>query len=89
MPMSTLDRVLAFAKKILALVNLRVINMTGKNYLKRKEEPIPMKLPKIYKNDGATSNILNILIQSLLVTFQKFLWLKKLFSAQTGHVFFR
>jgi hypothetical protein len=29
--------------------------MNGKNYLKRKEEPMPMKLPKTYKNERATS----------------------------------
>jgi hypothetical protein len=29
--------------------------VNGKNYLKEKEEPMPMKLPKTYKNEGATS----------------------------------
>ncbi len=52
---STLDSVLAFAKKIPPLVNLWVISMNGKNYLRKKEEPIPMKLPKTYKNEGETS----------------------------------
>jgi hypothetical protein len=51
----TLERGLTFAKKIPALVNLWVINMDGKVYLKRKEELVPMKLPKAYKNEGATS----------------------------------
>ncbi len=52
---STLDRVLGFAKQIPALVNLWVDNLNGKNYLKEKEEPMPMKLPNTYKNEGATS----------------------------------
>ncbi len=52
---STLDRVLGFAKKTPALVNLWVINMNGKNNLKKKEEPLPKKLHKTYKNEGATS----------------------------------
>jgi hypothetical protein len=52
---STLDRVLGFAKKIPELVNLWVDNVNGKNYLKEKEELMPMKLPKTYKNEGATS----------------------------------
>jgi hypothetical protein len=46
---------LAFAKKIPPLVILWVISMNGKNYLKKKEEPMPLKLPKTYKNEGATS----------------------------------
>ncbi len=49
---SPLDRVLGFAKKIPALVNLWVNNVNGKNYLKEKEEPLPMKLPKTHKNAG-------------------------------------
>jgi hypothetical protein len=55
---STLDRVLGFAKKIPALVNLWVINMNQYEWqkqLKKKEEPMPKKLPKPYKNEGATS----------------------------------
>ncbi len=52
---STLDSVLAFAKKIPPLVNLWVISMNGKNYLGKKEEPMPMKLSKSYKNEGAAS----------------------------------
>jgi hypothetical protein len=34
---------LGFAKKIPALVNLWVINMSGENYVKKKEEPMPIK----------------------------------------------
>jgi hypothetical protein len=53
---STLHRVLAFVKKIPPLVILWVISLNGKNYLKKRgEEPMPMKLPKTYKNEGATS----------------------------------
>ncbi len=52
---STLDRVLAFAKKIPPLVILWVVSMNGKNYLKKTEDPMPMKLPKTYKNEGTTS----------------------------------
>jgi hypothetical protein len=52
---STLDSVLAFANKIPPLVNHWVISMNGKNYLRKKEEPMPMKLPKTNKNEGATS----------------------------------
>ncbi len=70
---STLDRVLGFAKKIPALANLWVDNVNGKNYLKEKEEPMLLKLPKTYKNEGQQVNILNRLIQRLLVTFQKFM----------------
>jgi hypothetical protein len=40
---STLYRSLAFANKIPALVNLLVISMNGKNYQKRKEEPMLIK----------------------------------------------
>jgi hypothetical protein len=40
---STLDRSLAFAKKIPALVNLWVISMNGKNYQKKNEEPLLIK----------------------------------------------
>ncbi len=36
---STLDRGLAFENKVPAIVNLWVANMSGKNYLLRKEEP--------------------------------------------------
>ncbi len=72
---STLDRVLGFAKKIPALVSLWVDNENGKNYLKEKEEPMPLKLPKHTKMRGQQVNILNRLIQRLLVTFQKFMWL--------------
>jgi hypothetical protein len=49
---STLYRVLVFSKNIPALVNLWVINMNGKNNLKKKEEPRPMKLPKTLKYKG-------------------------------------
>jgi hypothetical protein len=49
---STLDKVLVFSKNIPALVNLWVINMNGKNNLKKKEEPMPTKLPKTFKNEG-------------------------------------
>jgi hypothetical protein len=49
---STLDRVLVFSKNIPALVNLWVINMIGKNNLKKKEEPMLMKLPQTLKNEG-------------------------------------
>ncbi len=52
---STLDRVLALAKKIPPLVILWIISMNEKNYLKKKEATVPMKLPKTYKNEGATS----------------------------------
>ncbi len=52
---STLDSVLAFANKIPPLVNHWVNSMNGKNYLRKKEEPMPMKLPKTNKNEGATS----------------------------------
>jgi hypothetical protein len=52
---STLDRVLVFSKNIPALVNLWVINMNGKNNLKKKEEPMSMKLPKHSKMRGVTS----------------------------------
>ncbi len=41
----TLGKGLAFAKTIPALVNLWIINITGKN-TKRKEELMPMKMPK-------------------------------------------
>jgi hypothetical protein len=38
---------------------------------------------------GQQVNILNILLQMFLVAFLMFLWIKKSFSSQTGHVFFR
>ncbi len=59
---STLDRSLACANKIPALVNLLVISMNGKNYQKRKEEPMLIKKLKIQENEGQQVNILNILI---------------------------
>jgi hypothetical protein len=43
---STLDRGLACAKRILALMKLWITNMNGKNYYKRKEEFMPMALPE-------------------------------------------
>jgi hypothetical protein len=43
---------LVFSKNIPALVNLWVINMIGKNNLKKKEEPMPMKMHKTFKNEG-------------------------------------
>jgi hypothetical protein len=49
---STLDRVLVSSKNIPALMNLWVINLNGKHNLKKKEEPMPMKLPKTFKNEG-------------------------------------
>jgi hypothetical protein len=49
---STLDRRLAFAKKIPALVNLC---MKGKNYQKKKEEPKLIKKLKTQENEGSTS----------------------------------
>jgi hypothetical protein len=85
---STLDRVLAFAKKIPALVNLRVINMNGKNYLKRKVEPIPMKLPKIYKNEGATCKYPKYTDTKACGHIPEIFVAYKMFSSQTGHVFF-
>jgi hypothetical protein len=43
---STLDRGLAFVKKVPALVNLWVANMSGKNYLLKKGELMPTKQPE-------------------------------------------
>jgi hypothetical protein len=51
----SLDRSLAFANKIPALVNLLVISMNGKNYYQRKEEPMLTKKLKTQENEGATS----------------------------------
>jgi hypothetical protein len=51
---STLDRSLAFAKKIPALVNLWVISMHGKNYQK-KRRTYAYKKYKTQENEGATS----------------------------------
>ncbi len=52
---STLDRSLAFANKIPALVNLWVISMNGKNYQKKTEEPMLINKLKTQENEGATS----------------------------------
>jgi hypothetical protein len=47
-----------FSKKVLALVNFWVSNMNGKNYWKRKEEFLLMKLLKTLENELTTSKYL-------------------------------
>ncbi len=47
-----------FSKKVLALVNFWVSSMNGKNYWKRKEELLLMKLLKTLENEWTTGNYL-------------------------------
>jgi hypothetical protein len=86
---SPLDRGLACAKRIPALMNLWVLKWMAKTTKREKKNLCPWHCLKHKKMRGQPVNIMNKLIQWFLVTFLLFLGLNKSFSLPTGHVFFR